>query len=152
MYRKMTITVSFIFAVIMMLICTSVVYADTSEDDINTSKKIIATEALRGTYLSEGTVAISRLSSDEVHIMGVTDCARTSDKVYLQLYLEQKKNGAYGTIRSWKFTRQNADSLAKGIDVLVPSGYYYRLRGYHAAECNGIRESVTTCTGGVMVQ
>ena len=134
------------------MLCTFIVYGDSSD---NNSKQTLgqasSTEAVRGTYLSEGTAEISKLSSDEVHLLGVTDCVRTSDKVYLYLYLEQKVNGAYGTYRTWKFTKQNADALAKGIDVLVPSGYYYRLRGYHAAECNGTKESVGTCTSGVWV-
>ena len=41
--------------------------------------------------------------------------------------------------------------INKGFTVIVPSGYYYRVRGYHAAK-DGSKESVTTLTKGVLVK
>lgn len=142
---------SLFFVLTISIILPYTVHAETSDFGNKIVTHASSTESTRGTYLSEGTAEINVISSDEVHISGITDCARTSDKVYLYLYLEQKVNGSYNSYRVWKFTKQNADYLARGIDVLVPSGYYYRVRGYHAAECDGTKESTGTCTGGVWV-
>ena len=37
-------------------------------------------------------------------------------------------------------------SWSKTIDVAVPSGTYYRVRGYHAASQSGTKESTSTLT------
>ena len=55
-------------------------------------------------------------------------------------------------IRYWEFTGKNATSLGKTIDVIVPSGTYYRVRGYHAASNDGLKESTTTLTQGIMIK
>ena len=136
------------------LLSSTVVYAggkDDAEIEDTASKSLEPTAHINGTYLSEGTAGIARLSSTELHVMGVTNCARISEKVYLYLYLERKVDGHYLTYKSWKFTKEDTGSLLKGIDVKVPSGYYYRVRGYHAAECNGTKESVSTLTSGIMI-
>ena len=72
--------------------------------------------------------------------------------MYLSLYLERKVNGSYGTYKYWNFTANNASSLSKEIDVAVPSGTYYRVRGYHAASQSGKKESTSTLTQGIMVK
>ena len=43
-------------------------------------------------------------------------------------------------------------SSNKTIDVAVPSGTYYRVRGYHAASQSGTKESTSTLTSGIMVK
>lgn len=47
--------------------------------------------------------------------------------------------------------QKNATNLVKDITVIVPSGYYYRVRGYHAAK-DGSKESTTTLTSGILVK
>ena len=43
-------------------------------------------------------------------------------------------------------------NLSKTIEVIVPSGTYYRVRGYHAASQSGTKESTSTLTQGIMVK
>ena len=60
---------------------------------------------------------------------------------------------ATAPIRYWEFTGKNATSLKQGtINVLVPSGTYYRVRGYHAASNGGLKESASTLTQGIMIK
>ncbi len=106
---------------------------------------------LRGNNLNFGTTSIQKLASNKVGIYGITQCHHTCDKVYLEVYLERKVNGSYSTYKSWSFTTNNATKLVKDITVIVPSGYYYRVRGYHAAK-DGSKESVTTLTSGILVK
>lgn len=106
---------------------------------------------LRGANLNYGTTKISKLASNKVAIAGVTQCHHNCAKVYLELYLERKVNGTYSTYKNWSFTTTNASHLNKSLEVIVPRGYYYRVRGYHAAK-DGSKESVITLTKGVLVK
>ena len=107
---------------------------------------------LRGRNLSFGSVKIQKISSNEIAIHGLTQCHIKCSKVYLSLYLERKVNGSYGTYKCWDFTGNNLSNLQKGLQVAVPSGTYYRVRGYHAASNGGLKESTSTLTQGIMVK
>lgn len=107
---------------------------------------------LRGTNLNFGNVKIQRVNSGELAIYGVTQCHKKCSKLYLSLFLERKVNGNYGTYKYWEFTGKNATSLSRTIDVIVPSGTYYRVRGYHAASNDGLKESTSTLTQGIMIK
>lgn len=106
---------------------------------------------LKGNNLNLGSVKISKLASNKINVYGLTQCHHECDEVYLYLYLEQKVNGSYGTYKSWRFDKANASNLTVSLNVIVPSGYYYRIRGYHAAK-DGSKESTTTLTSGILVK
>ena len=106
---------------------------------------------LRSSHLNYGNVKIQKISSNEIGIYGLTQCHHKCDTVYLSLYLERKVNGSYGTYKYWEFTANNATSLSRGLNVAVPSGSYYRVRGYHAAK-HGIKESTSTLTSGILIK
>lgn len=105
---------------------------------------------LRSINLNFGRAKISKLSSNEINLYGLTQCHHVCDNVYLDLYLERKENGSYSTYKYWEFEKEDASNLTVSIDVIVPSGYYYRIRGYHAAK-DGSKESTTTLTSGILV-
>lgn len=107
---------------------------------------------LRGNNLNFGTTQIKKLASNKVNVYGLTQGIRLCDTVYLSLYLERKVDGVYSTYKSWDFTKNNVTALDQSINVIVPSGYYYRVRGYHAAKEGGVKESTTTLTSGVLVK
>lgn len=121
---------------------------ETTEDYSEDTSTILA----RSSYLHLRNVKIQRVSSNEIAIYGLTQCHKKCSKVYLSLFLERKVNGSYGTYKIWEFTAKNASSLSKEIDVAVPSGTYYRVRGYHAASQSGTKESTSTLTQGIMVK
>jgi hypothetical protein len=106
---------------------------------------------LRGNQLNYGTTSIKKLSSMEVTIYGTTQCHKVCDDVILELALERKVNGIYSTYKSWEFEAYNVSNLTRQIDVIVPSGYYYRVSGYHAAIDGGNLESTSTLSGGILV-
>lgn len=107
---------------------------------------------LRGTNLNLGNVKIQKMSDHQVSIFGLTQCHKKCKKVYLSLFLERKVNGSYGTYKIFEYTANNVTSLSKEINVLVPSGTYYRVRGYHAASNGGLKESTSTLTSGIMIK
>lgn len=136
------------------------VYADTisildeitDEETTEDFAEDTAYNPARSNNLSFGNVKIQRVASNEIVIYGLTQCHKKCSKVYLSLFLERKVNGSYGTYKSWEFTANNAEELEKEIDVAVPSGTYYRVRGYHAASNAGVKESTSTLTSGIMVK
>lgn len=121
---------------------------ETTEDWSEDTSSILA----RSSNLNFGNVKILREASNEIIITGLTQCHKKCSKVYLSLFLERKVNGSYGTYKIWEFTANNVSSLSKTIDVAVPSGTYYRVRGYHAASNAGVKESTSTLTSGIMVK
>ena len=106
----------------------------------------------RSTNLNCGNVKIQKVNSGELAIYGLTQCHKKCRKVYLSLFLERKVNGSYSTYKVWEFTGKNVTSLSRTIDVIVPSGTYYRVRGYHAASNDGLKESASTLTSGIMIK
>ena len=106
----------------------------------------------RSTNLNCGNVKIQKVNSGELAIYGLTQCHKKCSKVYLSLFLERKVNGGYSTYKVWEFTGKNVTSLSRTIDVIVPSGTYYRVRGYHAASNGGLKESTSTLTSGIMIK
>lgn len=107
---------------------------------------------MRASCLSVGTVQIKKLSSNSINIYGITQCFKTCDNVYLSLFLEKKVNGSYGTYKYWDYSTTNESKLSKSLNVSVPSGYYYRVRAYHAASDNGSdKESISCLTEGIYV-
>ena len=123
----------------------------TSEETTEDFAEDTSYSLLKGNNLSSGTVKVQRLSSNEIGIYGLTQCHHTCDTVYLSLFLERKVNGSYGTYKFWEFTANDVSSLSKSISVIVPSGTYYRVRGYHAAK-DGSKESTSTLTSGIMIK
>lgn len=123
----------------------------TSEETTEDYAQDISYSRTKGNNLSYGSVKVQKISSNEIGIYGLTQCHHACDKVYLSLYLERKVNGSYGTYKYWEFTADNATSLSRSITVIVPSGTYYRVRGYHAAK-DGSKESTTTLTSGIMIK
>ena len=121
---------------------------ETAEDWSEDTSSILA----RSSNLNFGNMKIQKVASNEIVIYGLTQCHKKCSKVYLSIYLERKVNGSYGTYKYWNFTANNVTSLSKEIDVAVPSGTYYRVRGYHAASNAGVKESTSTLTQGIMVK
>lgn len=123
----------------------------TSEETTEDHAEDTSYSLLKGNNLNYGSVKVQKISSNEIGIYGVTQCHHACDKVYLSLYLERKVNGSYGTYKYWEFTADNATSLSRGLNVAVPSGTYYRVRGYHAAK-DGSKESTSTLTQGILIK
>lgn len=132
---------------------SSIMERITSEETAENQSEDTQYSLLRGVDLNLGTVKIGALSDHEIAIYGLTQGHHVCDKLFLSLYLEQKTDGSYGTYDSWHFTALNVTSLTKSLTVLVPSGHYYRVRGYHAAADLDAhtKESISTLTQGIWV-
>lgn len=111
----------------------------------------ISYSVLRGNNLNYGISDITQISSGEINVTGKTQCHRICDEVYLYMYLEQKDGNSYYTYKSWNYSTTDATHITKSLNVLVPRGHYYRLRGNHVVYEGGTRESISTITDGIWV-
>lgn len=141
-----------------MLLSSTTVYATSILNEImeGESDEIYSEDTeynlLRGSHLSYGNARLTKLSANSISVYGLTQCHHFCDNVYLSLYLERKVNGSYGTYKYWTYNTTDASSLSKSLVVSVPSGYYYRIRGYHAAsDAGSSKESTSTLTDGIYV-
>lgn len=130
---------------------TSILDELTEEETTEDYAEDTAYYPARSSYLNFGNVKIQKLSDHELTIYGLTQCHQQCSKVYLSLFLERKVDGSYSTYKYWEYTANNVTSIDKGINILVPSGTYYRVRGYHAASNSGVKESTSTLTSGILI-
>ena len=154
LFKKIT---AILVATVLMIAGASSVFASSLSERTQDSSETNANYAedtsyslLRGNNLNYGTASIGKVSSMEIELDGITQCHHECDEVYLDLYLERKVNGVYSTYKYWEFVDYNVSSLSVDIKVIVPSGYYYRVRGYHAAK-DGSKEATRTLTQGILV-
>ncbi len=132
--------------------------AEVTEFEVPVHHSFVETEAevsdmawvlQRGAYLSSGTVKLVNNGDGTVSIYGGTTGTQICDKIYLNIYLERSSDGKnFYSYKSWEYTASNAAKLNKSFDYSVPTGYWYRLRGYHAAEEGNVKESTSTMTNG----
>ncbi len=149
---------------IMMVSCLMVnVYAEDELEEIivpsyhtttETETEVSATSQtlVKGAYLAGGTVKLGINGGGSISIYGSTTAYSTCDMLYLNIYLERSTNGtSWSSYDSWSYTKASASSLTKSFNTTVPTGYYYRLRGYHAAKEGSTKESTSTATSGKYV-
>lgn len=106
----------------------------------------------KGAYLSSGGLRLTDKGRGKVGIYGDTTAYQKCDKLYLEIYLEQSTNGRnFYSYLPWEYSASNVSSLSKSFTKSVPKGYYYRLRGYHAAKEGGVKESTSTMTNGLYI-
>lgn len=156
---------SLLVAIILLCGFSPEVYAETEKEIMETIVPVyhyytetetevsdLAYSLQKGAYLSSGGIKLVNKGDGKLGIYGDTTATRVCDKLYLDIYLERSTNGSnYYSYLSWEYTASNKGSLAKSFTKTVPTGYYYRLRGYHAAQENGVKESTSTRTGGTRV-
>ena len=98
-----------------------------------------------GDYLSVGGCGIAKMSNSIAQIDGYTTCFETCDELYLGLFLDrQEDDGTWQTIYIKELSGENAVTLTYHQNVLVKTGYWYRVRAGHIARKNGVMESNTS--------
>lgn len=123
-------------------------YFTETETEVSDSAQVLQ----KGAYLSGGTLKLTNKGGGKISIYGSTTGYQKCDTIYLNIYLERSTNGkVFNSYLSWEYTASNAGSLSKSFTKTVPTGYYYRLRGYHAAKEGGVKESTSTMTNGKWV-
>lgn len=114
----------------------------------------------RGTYISSSHVGISNVGGGTIGISGLTTAHQPVDKIRIHLYLDRlNENQKWSQVDDFDYyfypeDEPDGELTIAAIDLEVtdqPSGYYYRVRGTHGVWKNGVSESQSTRTDGVMI-
>ena len=119
-------------------------------DDVESSG--IYQSVARSTYLHQGLVRITNNGNGYVGITGATQCNVSCNTVKLNVYLERSSgDGNFYSYKKWENVDYNTNSLYFSTQVKVEKGYYYRLRGYHSCNKNGVLENGGSRTDGIYI-
>lgn len=104
----------------------------------------------KGRVFVRGFIQLTDLDG-KAGIYGETLAAIDADEVGLYLYLEKYDGDSFSTYDYWKTVEYNDSMNVKGYTISVPQGYYYRLRGFHYVDADGIYENGSTMTDGLKI-
>ena len=107
----------------------------------------------RNGHLDFGEISLTKLSPTRASIFGTTQAYHTCPKLYLDLYVDKynTQTGKWSQWRYWEFSAENADHLDKSLEIIVQSGYYYSVRGYHTCIHGDVQETAETVTDGLYI-
>lgn len=156
LYKRLSLFCFIMLVAVAVLYPNTLVYA-ASNEGISLDKSVSevtdkSTILTRGNFLNYGSVTLTRIDLMKIRITGDTAAHRVCDKLGLDLYLERSSDGEkYSSYRHWNFEKENDSFFWKGLEVIVPAGYWYRLSGGHVAIVGNEGESTVTLTNGVYV-
>lgn len=121
-------------------------------DDVDTvSDKVDLLQ--RNGHLDFGEISLTKLSPTRASIFGTTQAYHICPTLELDLYVDKYdiKTETWNQWRYWEFTENNAQHLDKSLEIIVQSGYYYSVRGYHTCIHGDVMESAETITDGLYI-
>lgn len=117
--------------------------------------------AARGNYLSSAMLNISNKGYGEIGILAMTLCHKPVKKIRMNLYLDRwdENKESWVQVDYYNFTYEYKEGDEDLTDVTesfsvfgLPTGCYYRLRGFHAVfPFEGGSESQGPVTDGILI-
>ena len=107
----------------------------------------------RNSHLSFGEISLTKLSPTRASIFGTTQACHTCPTVELDLYVDKynTETGKWSQWRYWEFSEDNVDHVTRSLEIIVQSGYYYSVRGYHSCIQGNVQETAETITDGLYI-
>ena len=103
----------------------------------------------RGTYLQSGTSKVSKTGPGAIAAGGTTTARRTVNEVGITVVVERLKKGTttWTYYKTWSTENTNAITATISKSLIVPGGYYYRVRSTHWANS----DMSSSSTSGVYI-
>ena len=117
-------------------------------------------DSRRGAYINFSNSSITNAGGGVIGISGVTTAHESVDKIRMHLYLDRlDSDNRWIQVDDFDFTFLPEDVPDGDLSIATvsfdvtdqPSGYYYRVRGTHGVWKNGVVETQSTRTNGVMI-
>ena len=114
----------------------------------------------RGDYISSSHSSVTNAGGGAIGISGATTAHEPVDKIRIHLYLDRlDSDNKWTQVDDFDFTFTPEDDPSGELTIATvsfevnnqPSGYYYRVRGTHGVWKNGVIETQSTRTNGVMI-
>lgn len=87
----------------------------------------------KGQYLQNGRSSIGKIGTGKIKVSATTNAQQQVATIKAAVMVERLVNGSWLSYTSWTVSRTNAYSLTTSKEMVVPRGYYYRVRTVHAA-------------------
>lgn len=121
-------------------------------DNIETVSNIEYNKARNG-HLNYGSIELIKVSPTRVRIGATTQAHHVCPELYMNIYLDRydPETNMWNQIRYWEYSTTNSQHLTKNMEIIVLSGYYYSIRGYHTCLHGNVIETAETMTDGLYV-
>lgn len=121
-------------------------------DDVESVSDIQYMRARNG-HLMYGSIELSKISPTRAGILATTQAYHVCPNLYMDIYLDRydPNTGLWNQLRYWEFSTINNDHLTKNMEIIVKSGYYYSIRGYHICVHGDVMETAETMTDGLYI-
>lgn len=123
-------------------------------------REATAIDTTRGDYISASNSGITNAGGGAIGISAATTAHEPVDKIRIHLYLDRlDTDNRWTQVDDFDFTFTPEDDPSGELTIAAvefevnnqPSGYYYRVRGTHGVWKNGVTETQSTWTDGVMI-
>lgn len=157
-----------LFCVLATVICFNTAVEASGLDDMGTYVENVQTRSLlddvnlvtdkeymraRNGHLNFGFVELIKVSATRARIGATTQAHHVCPQILMEIYVDKydANTKTWNQWRYWEYSTTNSDHLTKNMEIIVPSGYYYSVRGYHTCIHGNVMESAETMTDGLYI-
>lgn len=87
----------------------------------------------KGQYLQNGSSSIGKIGTGKIKVSATTNAQQQVATIKAAVMVERLVNGSWLSYTSWTVSRNNVYYLTTSKEMVVPRGYYYRVRTVHVA-------------------
>ena len=87
----------------------------------------------KGRYSEKGVSTIAQVGSGKIKVSGTTIAQKLVKDIKISVMVERKVGNDWLSYTSWNASDTNAYALTTSKTMIVPRGYYYRVRCVHSA-------------------
>lgn len=157
--KKNRSMISTMLALVLMICVNTTVFADTTEKYVdgslllNTPVSEVSTDIQpKGNILDQATIRLSDNGNGSVNVYGTVFGSVTCDKIILKMTVQRYSNGNWYNVRTYSDTAYNTSYFTKSYNLQVTRGYHYRMKAACVGYKNGVTESKTPITNGILVE
>lgn len=121
-------------------------------DEVDEVSDISYMKARNG-HLNYGSIELIKVSATRARILATTQAHHVCPEIWMDIYVDQydSEHNEWKQWRSWEYSTTNSQHLTKAMEIIVPSGHYYSVRGYHTCKHGLVLETATTMTDGLYI-
>lgn len=148
-----------VLALVLCTVTVPVQAEDLINEDVSSESSILDTvedtayQKTRSLHLNMGVIKLKKISPTRAGIGASTMAHHVCEEVYLDLYVDRYNPDTqiWEQWRHWSFMEENVSDVTKSLEIIVRSGYYYSVRGYHSCKHGNVLESLSTQTDGLYI-
>lgn len=108
---------------------------------------------VRNGHLNYGYVELQKVSPTRAGIIATTQAHHICPEIHMDIYVDKfdVNTQTWNQWRYWEYSTNSSQHLTKNMEIIVPSGYYYSVRGYHTCIHGNVMESAETMTDGLYI-